>query len=540
MDSVLEPLVSELKVVDKKIGVVPLIPNWAQKEYLAAVEKQLRTTGKIRLIVLKARQLGISTITEALLFVLCFLIPRYKGLVVTHEVKASQNLLNMTQFYWDSYPYRPLYTTKFQSRNDIVWRETGSSISIDTAGKKGGQGVGRSSTVHFVHASEAAFWDDPESVMLGLRQTIPNAWGTGIVIESTANGVGNWFQHTWNRAIAGENEYIPLFFPWWKHPEYVATHANLPNPMLLQGDLDSDERSYRNMGVDDDHLNWRRWAVSNMCNGDVLQFKQEYPATPEEAFIASGLNIFDYECLTKCFVPEDGIKGEIMRDGERAWFEARPNGRLTIFRAPDPKNVDWADYMVGADPTRTTIGDYACAQVFNRRTLEQVAVWRGKIDAATFAEELFRIGLFYQTATICPEITGPGSTTIGALLGMNYPRVWQRARPDTTPGKFSSEIFGWSTTVQSKHLAIGALIKSTVDGDLVLHDRITFQELRDYVTLENGTMGPADPNNGHDDTVMALAIGIAAHRLENPFAAYRPTSGDVQPNYDNNVAPWDQ
>ena len=480
---ILEPLVTELSVVDKKIGVVPLVPNWAQLEYLEAVEKQLRTTGKIRLIVLKARQLGISTITEALLFVLCFLIPRYKGLVVTHEVKASQNLLNMTQFYWDSYPYKSLYTTKFQSRNDITWRETGSSISLDTAGKKGGQGVGRSSTVHFVHASEAAFWDDPETVMLGLRQTIPNAWGTGIVIESTANGVGNWFQHTWNRAIAGENEYIPLFFPWWKHPEYTATHANLPNPKLLQGDLDSDERSYRNLHVDDDHLNWRRWAVSNMCNGDVLQFKQEYPATPEEAFIASGLNIFDYECLTKCFVPEDGIKGEILRDGERAWFEARPNGRLTIFRAPDPKNVDWADYMVGADPTRTTIG---------------------------------------------------------ALLGMNYPRVWQRARPDTTPGKFSSEIFGWSTTVQSKHLAIGALIKSTVDGDLVLHDRTTFQELRDYVTLENGTMGPADPNNGHDDTVMALAIGIAAHRLENPFAAYRPTSGDVQPNYDNSVAPWDQ
>lgn len=132
----LEVLVRELSIVNKSIEVVKLPVNWAQREYLETAERQLRDTGRIRIIALKARQLGISTITEALMYKMGFIIPRYRGLVVTHEIKASQNLLNMTQFYWNSDPYRHLYSTKFQSRNDIAWQETGSSIKIDTAGRR--------------------------------------------------------------------------------------------------------------------------------------------------------------------------------------------------------------------------------------------------------------------------------------------------------------------------------------------------------------------------------------------------------------------
>lgn len=538
--TVLETLVSELSIVNKAIEVVRLPVNWAQREYLEMAERQLRETGRIRLIVLKARQLGISTITEALMYKMAFVMPRYRGLVVTHEIKASQNLLNMTQFYWDSDPYRHLYSTRFQSRNDLAWRETGSSIKIDTAGKKGGEGVGRSSTTHFLHASEVAFWDEPENVMLGLRQTIPSSPGTGIVLESTANGIGNYFQRQWDEAVSGESDFAPLFFPWWKHYEYTADWASIPTLDLRASELTAEERVLRNThGVNDSRLSWRRWAIRNLCNGDLQQFMQEYPASPEDAFIASGMNVFPYKDLTQCFHPEDGHRGELLRDGNLVTFQPSDNGRLTIFSAPST-DLDYGNaYLVTGDPTHTTRGDFAVAQVINRRTLEQVAEWRGKIDPATFGEELFRLALFYNTALCCSEIEGPGYSTIGVLLGMNYPRVWNKARPDRTPGKVSSDQYGWSTTAQSKQLMIGALLKSIVDHDLIIHSRTLFQEMRDYVTLENGGFGPADDKNGHDDTVMAMAQALAVHRLEGPVMAYGSSINPMQPNIPD-FASWEE
>src|SRR5690606_1578722 len=187
---ILPPLVSQLKIQDKSLRVVNLKPNWAQLRYLAIAEEQLRTTGRVRIIVLKARQLGISTITEALLFNMAFLFEGYRALVVAHEIPASQTLLAMTHRYWDNYPFRRLYTPKSLSKNDIGWLENGSNIKVATAGNKA---VGRSATIHGLHASEVAFWPEPKTAMLGLRQTIPDTEGTVIVLESTAKGVGDYF-----------------------------------------------------------------------------------------------------------------------------------------------------------------------------------------------------------------------------------------------------------------------------------------------------------------------------------------------------------
>jgi len=518
-DRILTPQIEQLSIIDKGMTVRRLEVNWAQRLYLAAAAHQLRTTGRIRLIVLKARQLGISTITEALLFTLAFIIPKYRGLVVTHEVKASQNLLAMTQFYWDTYPYRSLYTTRFLSRNDIAWRETGSSIRIDTAGKKGSEGVGRSSTVHFAHLSEYAFWDDPETVMLGLRQTIPSTVGTGIVVESTPNGVGNHYHSLWLEAEAGESEFIPLFFPWWKHPEYRASALNLPVRELGRSELTVDERALRRLGLDDDRLLWRRWAIKELAGGDEHLFRQEYPATAEEGFLSTGLNVFAVDKLAAVSDITDGIRCELSPGVGKPEPLVLPHGRLTIFKRPSPKHSGWGEYLVAGDPTHTMTGDYACVQVLNRRTLEQVAEWRGKVDPGTFAEVLFSVGSYYNEALVSCEIEGPGYMTIGKLLGMNYPRVWLKARPDRTPGKVAADQYGWSTTAQSKQLMIGALLKYITDGSVIFHSRTLVNELRDYVTLPDGGFGPANPK-GHDDTVMAMAQAVAVHMLEGPVGFF--------------------
>lgn len=513
---ILPKLLGELSIQDKNLSVHRLVPNWAQLEYLAIAEEQLRTTGRIRIIVLKARQLGISTVTEGLLFTMAMMYPGYRGLVIAHEVPASQNLLAMTSRYWETYPYRRLYTPKSYSKNNMSWVETRSSIDVATAGNKA---VGRSATFHGVHASELAFWPDPSTAMLGLRQTVPNAPGTMIVMESTANGMGDYFHSQWLAAEEGETEYRPLFLPWWKHYEYLASHIGLePRPL---GTMDEEEKLLSHLIPENellDRLTWRRWAIRNLAEGDRLKFMQEYPATPEEAFIASGTNVFPHDLLKLCYKPKAGQRGILMRDGDKVTFKRTQDGPLTLFSKPS-SNTDWGKYLVAGDPTHTTRGDYAVIQVINRRTLEQVAVWRARTDPGTFGEELFKVGLFFNTALVTSEIEGPGYMTIGKLLGMNYPYVWQKRRPDSTPGKVSTEQYGWSTTAQSKGLAVGWLLKNVVDGDLVLHDRKTYEEMRNYVTLDGGGYGNANEED-HDDTVMALAIAAACHALDGPLIPY--------------------
>jgi hypothetical protein len=244
---------------------------------------------------------------------------------------------------------------------------------------------------------------------------------------------------------------------------------------------------------------------------------QEYPATPEEAFIASGTNVFPVETLKRCYEPKAGIKGFLRREGNRIEFLADRSGSLTIYRKPS-SDLSWGKYFVGGDPTHTTMGDNACAQVINRRTYEQVATWNGKIDPMTFAEELAKLGAYYNHATISTEIEGPGYATIGRLVEIDYPHIWRNRWADKTPGKLS-ETMGWSTTFKRKEWAIGWLIKLIADLDITIHDAKTYDEMRNYITLPAGGYGPAD-NSGYDDCVMALAIACICASTEGPLMGY--------------------
>lgn len=521
------PFVTRLQVQSTEAGVVvPLVPNWAQREYLDTFERLMTDRGRARIIVLKARQLGLSTITEACMFAMCFLYERYRGLVVSHEADSAEHLLSMTQTYWDTFPFKALYSTKYEARNQLAWTESGSHIRVATAKNVG---AGRSKTIDFLHASEVAFWLNANALMTGLSKSIHETPGTVVVLESTANGRGNYFHEMWEGAMSGDNDYTPLFFPWQNHPEYTASFLGLTTVL---GALNEEERVLRRMGVDDDHLAWRRYAIRNLCNHDLLQFMQEYPATPEEAFISTGHNVFPADGLKSHYDPQDGYRGKLVRTGENSCkFVPDPAGPLTIYSHPSP-NRDWGQYIIGGDPSRVTYGDYAVAQVLNRRTMEQVATWRGKSEPGAFASELVKLGIYYNEALLCPEKQGAGYMTIGKLLGLNYPHIIRLGKADKTPGKVNADQWGWDTNVATKHEAIGWLLEHFATplaqdaagryvSGLLVHDRATYSELCNYVALDNGGYGNGAAAN-HDDTVMALAIAVTCHQKEPPLTAYNP------------------
>jgi len=509
------PLIDDLSIQDRQSGeIIKFIPNWAQREFLTAVQSQMDARKPVRLIILKARQLGMSTVSQALGYRMTFMRDYFHTLVVAHENELSRKLLEMTETFWDHDPYAPLYTPKYQGKAHKAWHETHSSIRIATARNPK---AGRGSTPRYLHASEVAFWDRAKDTMGGLLQAIPTSPETFIIMESTANGVGNFFYEQWMQAEAGESDYIPLFFPWWKHPEYTATFLNMP--LVSLDPLDEEELVLAKMGVDYDHLTWRRWAIRNLCFNNVLLFHQEYPSTPEEAFIATGTNVFPIRHLGVCYKPiEAPLRGRLTREGNGSVrFQPDISGPLSIYRTP-AKDRDWGVYFVSGDPTRTLGGDPACAQVFSRRTLEQVAVWHGRIDPSTFGDELVKLAKYYNDAMVTTEITGPGYATIGRMLGFDYPFIWRHSKADQDRGNIQTN-YGWDSTTQSKQAAIGWLVRIVVDHDLTIHDKRTFLEMRDYVTLEGGGYGPAS-SDGNDDTVTSLAIGVACHFLDAPVLGY--------------------
>lgn len=539
----IEPMVSRLSIADKSGNIIPFTPNWAQRIYFNELERGLAEGRPLRFIILKSRQIGLSTATEAYIYAMSFVLPHSRCAVIADEVDNANHLLSMTDLYWETDPLKPLYHTKYQARNTLHWNETASSIRTMTAGNKK---AGRSRTIQMLHASEVAFWLEAETVMTGLAKAVPKKPRTLIVLESTANGMGNYFEKTWAGAMSGDNDYIPLFFPWWMHPENRASWVGLPARDL--GHLDKEEQELLQMfrmglkigrqfyQLPEEHwfdaLTWRRHAIRNDAQNDINKFHQEEPSTPEEAFISTGTNVFPIEHLRACFKPKEGIRGRLHRDGNRVSFQGDIAGPFTVFKKPAP-DADYGIYVVGADPSHA-IHDRAVAQVINRRSFEQVAVWRGMVDPSHFAEDLAKIGIYYNQALLSSENEGPGYATIGALIQLEYPNLYQPQQPENLPGRFVGK-YGFSSSYKTKAEAIGWLIKLLVDHETTIHDRVTFEEMRNYVTLPGGEFGPAS-SEGYDDHVTSYAIGVVSSIKEGPLPAYgMGTAGEVGGSED---PPW--
>lgn len=342
--------------------------------------------------------------------------------------------------------------------------------------------------------------------MTGLRQTIPNKQGSIIILESTANGVGNWFHETWEDAVDGRNDYAPLFFSWLDHYEYSLPLSSIRSEYP---DLDPTEQNLVRLGASLNHLEWRRWAIPSLCHGDEDYFKQEYPATMEEAFLSTGRNVYPITKLDIAYEYKRGTTGELISVDGRMRFYEDPLGHLTLFASPSTDRQH-GQYMVSGDPSRTTMGDNACIQVVNCNTFEQVAVWHGKMDPITFADEMAKIGSFYNTACLIPEMEGPGYATIAALIKMNYPNLYKFHRGDRGGDTaIAMNVYGWSTNYQRKHWAVANVIKLLYDESIVIHDSETYHQMRNYVVLDNGEMGNARESWKYDDACMALNIAVA-------------------------------
>lgn len=279
-----------LKIRTKKGTVVPFSLNRSQRFLHERLEKQRKEKGKVRALVLKGRQVGISTYISGRFYWRTSHSRGMRTFILAHLDDASSNLFTMAKRFHEHVPpmFRP--ETGAANAKELSFAKLDSGYKVSTAGS---QAVGRSDTIQLFHGSEMAFWPNAEEHSAGLVQAIADAPGTEDIRESTANGIGNAFHNMWVAAERGDSEFEPIFIPWFWHEEYVSevpdgwtapeafqeygARYNL-TPQQTYWAFRKNREAAIVAGGSPDEINWK--------------FRQEYPANAAEAFQTSGADSF--------------------------------------------------------------------------------------------------------------------------------------------------------------------------------------------------------------------------------------------------------
>ncbi len=516
-----------LKIKTKDGDVVPFQFNRAQQRLYELIKRERDAGRPVRIIILKARQLGFSTLAEALLFHDTATRFGVDSLVVAHTDDSTNKLFGMSRLYYETLPepVRPMIRNsnaqeiKFENPTrdpEEKKRRPGlrSSIRCVTAG---GHGIGRSFTFRNVHLSEYAFWmGDKTSIITGILQAVPASPGTSIIIESTANGFDE-FHARWEAAVRGESDYIPFFAAWYEEPQY-----SMPVPPGTEWTIAERELAER-YNLIDKQLAWRRWCIKNNCSGSEDLFKQEYPSCPDEAFLLSGTPVFNLEIIARR--REDAVKP--LRRGEFVYtdngltlsnirFSDREDGIISIYEEPKARYP----YVIGGD-TAGEGSDSFVGQVLDNTSGRQVAVLRHKYDEDLYAKQMYSLGMYYNTALIGVE-TNYSTYPVRELERLRYPRQYVRETLDSFTHTVKKS-YGFDTNSLTRPVIIADLVRIMRDTPEVIVDSATLGEMLTFAYNERRR--PEAMAGEHDDLVMALAIAYFIRSQQSMSAAGEPEEG---------------
>ena len=291
-----------LRIRTKDAKIDPFVLNKAQLYTHSKLQYQKGQTGKVRALILKGRQQGMSTLIGGRFYHLVTHSFGMQAFILTHQMEATANLYKMAKRYYENTPDLVKPSIKTSNSKELLFGELDSGYKVGTAENAN---VGRSNTIQLLHGSEVAFWSNTQEHAKGILQTVPDLPNTEIILESTANGVGNYFHQQWQMAEAGTSEYIAIFVPWFWQEEYRQdVPADFEITIEEQDLVDQYDLTL-------EQIVWRRKKIIELSvNGmDGLKaFKQEYPCNSTEAFQLTGENSYiDSEIVMKaraCEEPE--------------------------------------------------------------------------------------------------------------------------------------------------------------------------------------------------------------------------------------------
>ncbi|HUW10022.1 MAG TPA: hypothetical protein VM537_09850, partial [Anaerolineae bacterium] len=403
-----------LTIRDKAGMEVPLQLSPSQLKIHALAQRQEARGIPFRAVVLKARQIHMSVGVASLIFRKIAFMEGQRAVTVAHQTDASSQIWGYYQQFYESYQPRSAQDLEIlrltrSHKDQLLEFEGGGYVKVYTAGNRK---IGRASSLRFLHLSEYGFWVDAPQVMTGLLQSVPDDPGTMAIIESTANGVGGPFWEVSQMAQSADpGDWCFLFFAWHEHPEYVREPTS---QKVFQDSLTGEELDLRRQHqLSLRQLCWRRWCIKNKCEGKIDRFRQEYPSTPEEAFLVSGRTVFSIPKLREMPIIRDPLHGRLerVRHGTKTKLQFLPHedGELRIWKRPEPGKrysigADTAEGLDASDDAGSGDPDYCVAVVGDMETGEQIATWRARINPSTFADHLAALGEWYNWAFLVPEV----------------------------------------------------------------------------------------------------------------------------------------
>lgn len=443
-------------------GTIAVELRDAQRETLRSVHAERL------LIILKARQIGYSTLMALYSLWFAMFRPSVFVLFISRKEDSAKKLLKIASRAYKGLP---------------AWvKERGPDLLVDNLQKlsfsndseiesQSSKDPARGDSVDLVVLDEWAFMENPDEAWSAAEPAADI--GGRIVIVSTANGWGNLFHGMWVGARTGINGFKALFYSWRAVPER------------------------------DD--NWYA-AKRAQFSGREHIFEQEYPSNEDEAFLKSGRSVFGLDKLREheeANAVDPFEVGTFVEEHPRVftWFP-HGDGPYSVWERPQYGE----NYVIGADVAEgLEHGDYSSAHVIHTRTGRVVATYHAHIDADVYGEELDRLGRWYNNALLGVEKNNHGLTTLTSLKRCGYPRLYYRWTLDQQSNR-KSKTLGWHTTQSNKALMIGELWAGVRDDEITVPCARTIAECKTYVRDEHGKMS----GSPHDDRVMSLAL---AHQM---------------------------
>jgi len=491
----------------KQEALIPFKLNRPQRMVHNLITSLEASNRPIRLICLKARQMGMSTFFGGLLFDKTAKKRFVNTAVTAHKDDPAVNLFSMYSLFYKMLPSEVRPMKKYSSKRELLFENPRpdplkrgtdlglqSRLSVFTGGS---EDLARSRTIHNLHWSEVAFTKGADDVHGVTLSAVPKPPAPSMVFyESTANGPSGLFHDLFWESYEGKNDWTAVFLPWHVMEEYRL-------PVDASFVLDEDEVALQSLyDLEDEQIAWRRYVLLNDFRGNESKFMQEYPACPEEAFQSSINAVFDMDALREMEndvkdpiayvdVKEDGLHehpASPPRDGEGV---VRGYLHVWAWPAAGVKYVLCIDAAGGGSD-----GDYLVCHILGLHAdrVEQVAMLTDKVHPAQFAVTCMWAGYAYNYALASPERNAHGAAVVGMFMNKGYYKMYRD----------ESGQYGINVGSVNKYELVGMLARIIWQRNLVIHDRITLNCLRSYQERNNRFYGKMD------DFVDALRVGIPA------------------------------
>ncbi len=533
--------------------MVPFVLNRPQRRVLAIIEEQRKAGKPLRLIMLKARQWGGSTLVQ-MYFAWIQIIHRrnWHSLICAHVKDTSANIRGMYASMLASYPREHWHeeeAPEFKSfeRSVNIRLISGRNCRVTLASSES-QESARGLDCSMAHLSEVAFWKatdqrSPEDFVRAVCSGIPREPYTFVALESTANGVGNYFHTEWLRAVEGKSDKVAVFVPWHEIEIY---RAPVTDPQRLISEADEYERQLWQSGVTLEAIQWYHDKRRETSSHEAM--KAEYPTDPVEAFANTGSGVFDSAWIdrlrTDCREPL--MTGDIT--GRQPWGEealcdirfSSGAGDFKVWEAPATDARYANRYVVSVDiGGRSSKSDYSVIAVIDRMGCGEkpaiVAQWRGHTPHDLLPWKAAMIARWYHDALLVVESnsleTDADENATFALSELNsvYANMYVRTQLDTSGMPRRESKVGFHTNVNTKSLVITFLVRMVREHAYIERDPEACDEFATYEKLQGG--GYAARRGYHDDILMTRAIGLyVASTIDyppTPIADSYPRHGSI-------------